>query len=442
MYLQIHFLFNGGGWEFTQPFLIVGGVESMKAELITVGTELLMGQVINTNSATIARELAKLSIPTYYQQTVGDNSERILESIQLASGRSDLIILCGGLGPTTDDITKQVLAQFVGKDLVEDKEAMEKIIRYHEQSHREMSPNNRLQALAFDGGKIFKNHNGLAIGGAVETDKNIFIVLPGPPSELMMMLEKEAVPYLKNKVLKEGTFVSRYLRFFGIGESRLVTDLEEMIDEQTNPTIAPYAGMYEVVLRLTANGGTKEECEQLLNHLEEKILAIESEYFYGYGEYETLLTITSQLLKESSLTIASAESLTGGLFASTLISVEGSSQYVLGSCVAYQEGVKKNQLQVPREILETYGMVSIECAEAMAENVRQLFGSDLGISFTGIAGPSPMEGKEVGTVFVSLADGLETKTIELHLARNRNGNREYAVQYGLNELRKYLLEKQ
>ena len=413
----------------------------MKAELITVGTELLMGQVINTNSATIARELAKLSIPTYYQQTVGDNSERILESIQLASGRSDLIILCGGLGPTTDDITKQVLAQFVGKDLVEDKEAMEKIIRYHEQSHREMSPNNRLQALAFDGGKIFKNHNGLAIGGAVETDKNIFIVLPGPPSELMMMLEKEAVPYLKNKVLKEGTFVSRYLRFFGIGESRLVTDLEEMIDEQTNPTIAPYAGMYEVVLRLTANGGTKEECEQLLNHLEEKILAIESEYFYGYGEYETLLTITSQLLKESSLTIASAESLTGGLFASTLISVEGSSQYVLGSCVAYQEAVKKNQLQVSQEILETYGMVSVECAEVMAENVRKIFGSDLGISFTGIAGPSPMEEKEVGTVFISLADGLETKTIELHLARNRNGNREFAVQYGLNELRKYLLKK-
>ena len=406
----------------------------MKAEIITVGTELLMGQVINTNSATIARELAKLSIPTYYQQTVGDNPERMFESIQLASSRSDLIILSGGLGPTTDDITKQVLAKFVQKELVEDEEAMDKIIRFHKQSHRPMSPNNRLQALAFEGETVFKNHNGLAIGGAVETDSNIFIVLPGPPSELKMMLEKEAIPYLKEKVSNEGTFVSRYLRFFGIGESRLVTDLEQLIEEQTNPTIAPYAGMYEVVLRLTANGDTKEECEQLLDELEEKILSVE-------GEYTTLLSITSELLKNSGLSIASAESLTGGLFASTLISVEGSSQYVLGSCVAYQEAIKKNQLQVSQEILETYGMVSAECAEAMAENVRTIFGSDLGISFTGIAGPSPMEEKEVGTVFISLADGVETKTIELHLARNRNGNREYAVQYGLNELRKYLLKK-
>ena len=296
----------------------------MKSEIITVGTELLMGQVINTNSATIARELAKLSIPTYYQQTVGDNPERMLESIQLASSRSDLIILSGGLGPTTDDITKQVLAKFVQKELVEDEEAMDKIIRFHKQSHRPMSPNNRLQALAFEGETVFKNHNGLAIGGAVETDSTIFIVLPGPPSELKMMLEKEAIPYLKDKVSNEGTFVSRYLRFFGIGESRLVTDLEQLIEEQTNPTIAPYAGMYEVVLRLTANGDTKEECEQLLDELEEKILSVEGEYFYGYGEYETLLSITSELLNSSGLSIASAESLTGGLFASTLISVEGS----------------------------------------------------------------------------------------------------------------------
>ena len=414
----------------------------MKAEIITVGTELLMGQVINTNSATIARELAKLSIPTYYQQTVGDNPERMLENIQLASSRSDLIILSGGLGPTTDDITKQVLAKFVQKELVEDKDAMDKIIRFHQQSHRPMSPNNRLQALAFKDETVFKNHNGLAIGGAVETDKNTFIVLSGPPSELKMMLEKEVVPYLKEKVSNEGTFVSRYLRFFGIGESRLVTDLEQLIEEQINPTIAPYAGMYEVVLRLTANGDTKEECERLLDELEEKILSIESEYFYGYGEYESLLSITSELLKNSGLSIASAESLTGGLFASTLVSIDGSSQYVLGSCVAYQESIKKNQLQVPQEILENYGMVSAECAEAMAENVRTIFGSDLGISFTGVAGPSPMEGKEVGTIFISLADGLETKTIELHLARNRNGNREFAVQYGLNELRKYLLKKQ
>lgn len=413
----------------------------MNAEIIAVGTELLMGQIVNTNSAYLAQELAKLSIPTYYQQVVGDNEERMLEAIALAASRSDLIILSGGLGPTTDDITKQMIARFVGVELVENEAAMSKVTAYHEQSHRPMSENNRRQALAFEDGIIFPNHNGLAIGGAITYQDKLFIVLPGPPSELKMMMEREVLPFLKKKYPTATQFVSRYLRFFGIGESRLVTDLAELIDQQTNPTIAPYAGMYEVMLRLTANGQTEIECNELLDQMEKQILEVEAEYFYGYGEYQSLLTITSDLLKESGLTIATAESLTGGLFTSTLVSVAGSSAYVKGGTVVYQREAKEQQLQLSADLLNQYGMVSAECAQAMAQQVRIHFGSDLGIAFTGIAGPESMEGKEVGTVFVALADQEMVEVVELHLARNRNGNREFSVQHGLNILRKYLTKQ-
>lgn len=412
----------------------------MNAEIIAVGTELLMGQIVNTNSAYLAQELAKLSIPTYYQQVVGDNEERLLESLAIAASRSDLILLSGGLGPTTDDITKQMVAHFVGVELVEDADAMDKILAYHQQSHRPMSENNRRQALAFSEGIIFRNYNGLAIGGAVEYQDKLVIVLPGPPSELKMMMEREVIPFLQDKYPTTTKFVSRYLRFFGIGESRLATDLAELIANQTNPTIAPYAGMYEVMLRLTANGETEDACHELLDRLEQQIVALEEEYFYGYGEYQSLLTITSELLRESGLTIASAESLTGGLFTSTLVSVPGSSAYVKGANVVYQREAKEQQLQIPAALLEQYGMVSAECAAEMAQQVRKSYHSDLGIAFTGVAGPDAMEGKEVGTVYVALADAHEVDVVELHLARNRNGNREFTVQHGLNILRKYLVK--
>lgn len=410
----------------------------MNAEIIAVGTEILMGQIVNTNSAYLAQELAKLSIPTYYQQVVGDNEERMLDAIRLAASRSDLVILSGGLGPTTDDITKQMVAQYVGKTLVEDELALAKVVAYHEQSHRPMSDNNRRQALVFEEGVIFDNHNGLAVGCAVDYEDTCFIVLPGPPRELKTMMEREVIPYLNKRYEISMQFVSRYLRFFGIGESRLAADLSDLFDAQTNPTIAPYAGTYEVMLRLTANGNDEVECNRLLDELEATILGRVGEYFYGYGEYNSLLEVTSHLLKDSGLSIATAESLTGGLFSSTLVSQPGSSAYVKGGTVAYQKEAKIGQLHIDADLLETYGMVSPQCAEAMATHVRELYHSDLGISFTGVAGPDEMEGKEVGTVFVSLADADSVETHELHLARTRNGNREFTVQHGLNILREYL----
>ena len=412
----------------------------MNAEIIAVGTELLMGQIVNTNSAYLAQELAKNHIPTYYQQVVGDNEERMMEAIELAASRSELIILTGGLGPTTDDITKQVLARFLEVPLIEDEKALQKVIDYHVRSHRDMSENNRRQALAFEGGTIFENHNGLAVGCGFEKDNRQFIVLPGPPYELKMMMEKEVLPFLRKKLGNVDLFESRYLRFFGIGESRLVTILETLIEEQTNPTIAPYAGKYEVMLRITANGETEEECQDLLDGMELLIQAEVGEFFYGYGDHNSLEEVTVSLLKESGLTLASAESLTGGLFVSSVVNFEGSSAYFQGGTVAYQREAKETQLGIDASLLDKFGMVSAECATEMAKQVRRHFQSDLGISFTGVAGPSEMEGKEVGTVFVALASKEEVEVIELHLARNRNGNREFAVQHGWNLLRKYLLK--
>ena len=415
--------------------------EKMNAEIIAVGTELLMGQIVNTNSAYLAQELAKNSIPTYYQQVVGDNEERMVEAIELAASRSELIILSGGLGPTTDDITKQVLARFLEVPLVEDEKALQKVIEFHVRSHRDMSENNRRQALTFEGGTVFENHNGLAVGCGFEKDGRQFIVLPGQPNELKMMMQKEVLPFLRKKVSKVDLFESRYLRFFGIGESRLVTILEDLIEEQTNPTIAPYAGKFEVMLRLTANGETEEECRDLLDGMELLIQSQVGEFFYGYGDHNTLQEVTVGLLKESGLTIASAESLTGGLFAASVVAFEGSSSYFQGGTVAYQREAKETQLGIDSTLLDQYGMVSAECAKAMAEQARFHYQSDLGISFTGVAGPSEMEGKEVGTIFVALASRTDVEVLELHLARNRNDNREFAVQHGWNLLRKYFLKQ-
>ncbi|MCQ9208971.1 competence/damage-inducible protein A [Granulicatella seriolae] len=413
----------------------------MNVEIIAVGTELLMGQIINTNSAYLAKELASLSLTSYYQQVVGDNMARLIDAIDLASSRADIIILTGGLGPTTDDITKQALATYLGEELVEDKSALDKIIAYHVQSHRDMPENNRRQALTFKNGQVLANHNGLAIGSYLVKDSKSYLVLPGPPSELRLMFEEEARPLLENEFGQTIQFESRYLRFFGIGESKLVTVLAPLIDQQTNPTIAPYAGKYEVVLRLTANGKSKEECIVLLDNLEEKIMADVREYFYGYGEHGSLVEEVAKLLEETNETISVAESLTGGLFQASLVEQSGISSVFKGGIVSYQRSAKESVLQVPKDLLDEFGMVSKECAHAMAENVRKLFDSDIAISFTGVAGPEPLEGKEVGTVFIGIVDRQTSANFEFHFARNRNGNREFAVQQGLDVLRRWLLSR-
>lgn len=408
----------------------------MRAEIIAVGTEILMGQIVNTNSAYLAKELAVESISSFFQQVVGDNEGRLLESIALAASRSTLVLLTGGLGPTSDDITKQVLATYLDELLVENEEALQNIVLYHQRTQRAMSENNRRQALTFLNGKTLQNNFGLAVGCAIEKNGVTYIVLPGPPSELKPMFEQAVRPLLQQWKGVGNVTKSRFLRFFGIGESRLVTELEDIIEKQTNPTIAPYADSYEVMLRLTANGKNEEDCVQLLDELEQTIQYRVGDFFYGYGEHGSLAEVVVQQLAQQKKTIAVAESLTAGLFQSTIASIPGASAVLKGGVVAYQREIKEAILHVEKEIVETVGMVSEECAIAMAQSVRRQMKSDIGISFTGVAGPDSLENKEVGTVWIGLAYEEDTYALLLHLAKNRNGNRELAVQYGLNEIRK------
>ncbi|MGY3724481.1 nicotinamide-nucleotide amidase [Granulicatella balaenopterae] len=410
----------------------------MNAEIISVGTELLMGQIVNTNSAYLANQLAELHISVYFQQTVGDNQKRLLEALTLARSRSDIIILTGGLGPTTDDLTKQTVALFLQEELVENQQALDRIIHYHKQAHRHMAPNNRLQALSFTKGETLQNSVGLATGAIICQEDTHYVLLPGPPSELMNMFQKGVVPYLKNVSQSNLVFSSRFLRFFGIGESQLVTDLKEFIDTQENPTIAPYAGSYEVVLRLTANGESEAECIERLDQLEDKIQAISGSYFYGYGRDNSLAKVATESLLASGQTIAVAESLTAGLFQATLGDQAGISASFLGGMVTYSTESKVEQLGVSQELVEEFGVVSQEVALEMAEKVRQKFTSDIGMGFTGVAGPSMQEDKPVGTVFVAIASASESHCLALHLPHGRTGNRELAVQYGLDLLRRTL----
>ena len=413
----------------------------MKVEIIAVGTELLMGQTVNTNAAYLGRSLASLDFGVYYQQVIGDNEERLLEAIALAASRSDLVLLTGGLGPTEDDLTKQTLARYLQRELVEDEQGLAKILQYHHQAKKVMSENNRRQILVFDREKVFYNPVGLALGCAVKQENCMFILLPGPPNELEVMFEKEVKPYLVEQFVKREKLLSHYLHFFGIGESRLVTELADLIEGQTNPTIAPYAATTEVVLRVTASAKTISECETLLQEIETKILSRVGEFCYGIGENITLAGKLVELLQKNKLTVAAAESLTAGLFQAGLAEVAGVSSVFKGGVVTYQTNTKKKILGIPSELVQKYGVVSKECACLMAEKVREMFDASIGISFTGVAGPSTQEDKEIGIVFIGIADDTRSRAFEFHYGRGRNWNRWQAAKQGMDLLRRKLSEK-
>ncbi len=287
----------------------------MKAELIAVGTEILLGEITDTNTPFIARELANLGIDVYFQSTVGDNPERLKETLKLAARRSDLIILSGGLGPTEDDLTKQTVAKFLNRELIFDKFAMTKIEQYFAETKRTMTENNRLQAMYLKGALPLSNRTGFAVG-IFDQEKTgpDFLLLPGPPSELEPMVSEQVIPLLKETYLSDHVLRSRMLRFFGIGESQLTTQLANLISTQSNPTIAPYAKQNEVTLRLTAWSKTNSEAQQALDECEKQIQAQVGEYFYGYGEHNSLAQVLATKLSSMNQNIAIVEGYTGGLF--------------------------------------------------------------------------------------------------------------------------------
>ncbi|MBS4749559.1 competence/damage-inducible protein A [Carnobacteriaceae bacterium zg-ZUI78] len=411
----------------------------MKAEIITVGTELLLGETLDTNTHYIANVLKELSIPTYFHTSVGDNIERIRSLLNIASKRSDLVILSGGLGPTKDDLTKDALAEHLQETLLLDDKAVDKIKHHFHKIEKEMPKNNLRQARYIENSHILKNHNGLAIGMVTTKDNVMYAVLPGPPSEMTTMVEKELLPFLKEKI--GGVFVSKTLRFTNIGESALAEKISAIIDTQSNPTIAIYAYTGDVTVRLTANGRTTQECDEKIKQTEALILEPLKPYFYGY-DHQTLADVVIALLKEKHYTLSVAESLTGGLCQSKLVSVSGASDVFSGGVVTYQTSAKEKILCIPSELLLKYGTISHECAMAMAQNVKALYGSDIGLSFTGIADEHAIEDKASGTVYIGIAmPNKEPISYCVHFNRGRNANRELSAIFGLNKLRELLEEK-
>ncbi|MFF3021675.1 competence/damage-inducible protein A [Gottfriedia sp. NPDC057948] len=408
-----------------------------RAEIIAVGTELLLGQIANTNAQFIAKHLSALGYHHHFQTVVGDNSERLKSALEIASSRSDLIILTGGLGPTKDDLTKEVVAEFVQESLVYHDQSLEYIEQYFIKVNRPMTENNKKQALVINNAHVLLNKNGMAPGMVYEAKNKQFVLLPGPPKEMIPMVEKELIPYfLKGK--EASTIISKELKFFGIGESILETEILDLLENQSNPTIAPLASEGEVMLRVTASASNEQEAEKLIGQAEEKIRERVGQFIYGTNN-ENLFTVLSKKLKDFKLTISAAESLTGGLFSKRVTDIPGNSSTFKGSIVCYSNEMKQNLLNVPSDILNKNGAVSVECAKSLVENIQRLTGSNISISFTGEAGPSTLEDVPVGKVFIGIKIGDSDPIVkEFQFSGTREQIRLSSVKNGANLLIKLI----
>ncbi|MBM7268630.1 competence/damage-inducible protein A [Streptococcus suis] len=369
----------------------------MKAELIAVGTEILTGQIVNTNAQFLSEKCAELGIDVYFHTAVGDNEQRLLSVLEVARQRSDLVILCGGLGPTEDDLTKQTLATFLGRKLVFDEKAIAKLDRFFaSRPGRVRTPNNERQAQIVEGSQALPNPAGLAVGGMIEQDGVTYIVLPGPPSELKAMFSESLLPLLSQS---QQQLYSRVLRFFGIGESQLVTVLADLIDKQTDPTLAPYAKVGEVTLRLSTKATSQEEANLRLNQLEEEILQHDklADYFYAYGEDNSLVKMVASCLIEKKQTIVIVEQGTGGLLQAELSLALADQPYFSGGKVIGQLGTESGRLSEE------------------AECIRQELQADLGLAVSVLIKPESTEDNVLAKVYLTLAttSGISKKEIDL-----------------------------
>ncbi len=412
------------------------------AEIICVGTELLMGHTLNTNSQFLAKELVSLGISSYRQIVVGDNNERLAEQIKESASRADLVIMTGGLGPTTDDITMSVAADVAGKELVFDEQSFQNMSEYFRKMCRNMPKNNRKQAMLPEGATILANHNGTAPGAIFdyacpsdeEPDRVVhFVLLPGPPSEMSLMFNEEVRPVLEK--MSDSMFVTKFVHLFGIGESAAAERISDLIDAQTNPTIAPYAAEGECMFRVTQRIESGEEEKDLIT----PILDIMKERF-GQAIYEIgtrpLKQVAYDMLLAQNKTVCFAESCTAGMVSSEFVDIPGASQVFMGSVVSYGNKVKSNLLGVSQDVLDNLGAVSRECAQEMAEGARKLLGTDIAVSITGIAGPTGESAlKPVGLVYLAISDENGTEVKEVHLSGNRSRVRHVAVLHAFNLIR-------
>jgi nicotinamide-nucleotide amidase len=392
----------------------------MVAEILCVGTELLMGQVVNTDAQFLSQELAKIGVSVYRHTTVGDNPGRLKEAFLTAFGRSDIVIATGGLGPTMDDLTKETIAEALNMKMLLHQESLDKIASFFIKLGRPMTPNNEKQAMFPEGSIVLKNDRGTAPGCIVETNGKIVVILPGPPRELTYMYEHEVLPYLEAR--SNVRFHSVNVRFFGIGESDLENRLKDLMEAQTNPTIAPYAGSGEVMLRLTASAQDVERAKRLVSPVEAEIRRRVGQFVYT-SEYASMAETAVRTLAGKGLTLALAESCTGGMLSSMLVDIPGSSDMLLGSVVSYSNEAKMSMLGVREETLNAHGAVSEQTVREMARGALDKLGADYALAVTGIAGPGGgTPDKPVGLVWVALArkrDGY-TETRKLNIQRERD----------------------
>ncbi|MEG2289779.1 MAG: competence/damage-inducible protein A [Clostridium sp.] len=408
----------------------------MRCEILAVGTEILLGDIVNTNSQYISKRLSEEGIFVYYQSVVGDNVERLTKAYELAFSRADLVITTGGLGPTKDDLTKEVAFDYFGKKAICHEESLKSIKKYFLKVNKPMGSTNEKQAYFPSDALILKNNNGTAPGCIIEEKDKVLVMLPGPPKEMKLMFEESVIPYLK-KYSKE-VLVSKILRVIGVGESAAAEMLGDMLDSE-NPTVAPYAKDSEMIFRITAKAEDEIKANSLIKPIEEKIREILGANIYGEGE-TTLENVLGEVLVNKGLTIATAESCTGGMVSARLVNYPGISQSLLEGVVTYSNEAKMKRIGVKKETLEEFGAVSHQVASEMASGIANTSGADIGISTTGVAGPGGgTDEKPVGRVYVGIYYKGKVTTKELNFVGNRQKVRERTTITAIDMIRRLLL---
>ncbi|MEG2669222.1 MAG: competence/damage-inducible protein A [Oscillospiraceae bacterium] len=410
----------------------------MNFEIISVGTELLLGQIVNTNAQYLSRALSELGFNVFYTTVVGDNPQRLHDALKIASRRADAVITTGGLGPTGDDLTKETIAEFCGLKCVMHEESYQRLLERFKKSNSYMAQNNLKQAEMPEGCIVLKNDNGTAPGAIIEGENTIFIMLPGPPSEMKALFEAEVLPYLEQKA--EAVIFSRSLRVFGLGESAIEEKLAELMATYSNPTLAPYAKIGEVELRLTAKAANIQEAEEMIKPLEKSIRENLGDMVYGVGDNVSMQEVVVEILREKNLKLTTAESCTGGLVAQNITSIPGASECFECGFVTYSNKKKTELLDVKAEILEKFGAVSEETALEMCYGAKCAAGADIAVSITGIAGPDggSLE-KPVGLVYIGICTNEIHKAYKFNFAGNRNVVRARTNLYALDLVRRTAL---
>lgn len=413
----------------------------MKAEIISIGSEILRGQITDTNANFIAQKLAELSIDLNYISAVGDNHKMLLSLLKKALSRSDLIITTGGLGPTEDDITYQVIAKTLHLKLIKTPEAEKNLKRILHSIKIKLSPSNLKQAYLPEGAKVIINKYGTAPAMILEKDNKIISSFPGVPYEMKKLIEENLIPYLKEKFPPSVIKKSKTLKITGLGESSVNELIRNYINEQTNFSFGIYANPEDIQIQITTQAPTEKEVDQLLQFSSNQLIKILGDYVYGTDQ-QSLEEVVGNLLKAKNIKVAVAESCSGGMLGEMITNISGSSGYFQGGVISYNAKIKEELLKVPPEIIKKYGEVSEQVARLMAEGVRKCCYSDIGISITGIAGPGGVtEKKQVGLVYMALANGKKTLIQKHQLFGNRQQIRLRASRRALNLLRMYLIKK-